>query len=107
MSQGLSNDNANDVASSLKWDGVETAWESHYCACAICQKLEADGTLEEAIPIALLMSSSYPQSITPKPRFHKFIATLVRRQYNLIRGKHRETASREASERSRLDRKFL
>ena len=50
MSQGLSNDNANDVASSLKWDGVETAWESHYCACAICQKLEADGTLEEAIP---------------------------------------------------------
>ena len=50
MSQGLSNDNADDVASNLKWDEVETAWESHYCACAICQKLEADGTFEEAIP---------------------------------------------------------
>jgi hypothetical protein len=49
MSQMSPNDTPDYATSNFEWDEVQTAWESHYYNCAACQKLESDGTLEEAI----------------------------------------------------------
>lgn len=50
MSQASPNNSPDYAISNFEWDEMQTAWESHYYNCVACQKLEVDGTLEEAIP---------------------------------------------------------